>query len=87
MQTAIIVGHATATVKHPSMNGWKLLIAQMLTTDEKPDGEPILVIDNLGAGLDDRVIVCNDGAGTRTLMDSKNSPVRWFVMGICDAHC
>lgn len=84
MQTAVIVGHATATVKHPSMTGWKLLIAQALTLDETPDGEPILVIDSLGASLDDRVIVCNDGAGTRQLMDSKNSPVRWFVMGICD---
>ena len=84
MQLATIVGQATATVKHASMAGWKLLVAQPLTADEKPDGEPILVIDNLGAGLDDRVIVCNDGAGTRKLMDSKNSPVRWFVMGICD---
>ena len=84
MQLAIIVGQATATVKHPSMTGWKLLVAQPLTTDDKPDGEPILVIDNLGAGPDDRVIICNDGAGTRKLMDSKNSPVRWFVMGICD---
>jgi ethanolamine utilization protein EutN len=84
MQLAIIVGHATATVKHKSMTGWKLLIAQPLTTDAKPDGEPQLVIDNLGAGLDDRVIICNDGAGTRKLMNSKNSPVRWFVMGICD---
>ena len=36
------------------------------------------------AGLDARVLICNDGAGTRKLMDSKNSPVRWFVMGICD---
>lgn len=84
MQTAIIVGQATATVKHASMIGWKLLIAQCLTLDEKPDGEPILVIDSLGAGVEDRVIVCNDGAGTRKLMDSRNSPVRWFVMGICD---
>ena len=84
MQIATIVGQATAIVKHASMHGWKLLVAQPLTTDEKPDGEPILVIDQLGAGVDDRVIVCNDGAGTRKLMDSKNSPVRWFVMGICD---
>ena len=52
--------------------------------DEKPDGEPQLVIDNLGAGLDSRVLICNDGTGTRNLMGSKNSPVRWFVMGICD---
>lgn len=84
MQLATIVGHATATVKHPSMTGWKLLIAQPLTVDDKPDGEPQIVIDNLGAGVEDRVIICNDGAGTRKLMDSKNSPVRWFVMGICD---
>jgi ethanolamine utilization protein EutN len=84
MQIAIVIGHATAVVKHPSMIGWKLLIAQPLTADDKPDGEPILVIDNLGAGLDDRVIVCSDGAGARRLMDSKDSPVRWFVMGIGD---
>jgi ethanolamine utilization protein EutN len=57
MQLATIVGHATATVKHKSMTGWKLLIAQPLTADAKPDGEPQLVIDNLGAGLDDRVII------------------------------
>jgi ethanolamine utilization protein EutN len=84
MQIAIVVGHATATVKHPSMIGWKLLLAQPLTLAEKEDGEPILVIDSLGAGLGDRVLVCNDGAGTRQLMNHKNSPVRWFVMGICD---
>ena len=84
MQLARIVGHAVATVKHPSMVGWKLLVAQPLTGDDKPDGEPQLVIDNLGAGVSARVLICNDGAGTRALMNSKNSPVRWFVMGILD---
>jgi len=84
MQIANIVGHATATVKHPSMTGWKLLIAQPLTVAGKDDGEPFLVVDSLGAGPGDRVLVCNDGAGTRQLMKSKNSPVRWFVMGLCD---
>ena len=84
MQIAAIVGHATATVKHPSMNGWKLLIAQPLTLDEKEDGEPILVIDTLGAGLGSRVLLSSDGSGIQQLMKNKTSPVRWFVMGICD---
>ena len=84
MQTGTVVGHATATVKHPSMIGWKLLIVQSWTLDGQADGEPMLAIDTLGAGIGDRVLVCNDGAGTRQLMKSKNSPVRWFVMGICD---
>lgn len=84
MQIATVVGHATATVKHPSMMGWKLLVVQAETCDAKPDGEPFLVIDILGAGRGSRVLVCNDGAGTRQLMKHKNSPVRWFVMGICE---
>jgi ethanolamine utilization protein EutN len=66
------------------MKGWRLLVIQLLGTDDKPDGEPILAIDSLGAGLNARVIVSNDGAGTRQLVGHKNSPVRWMVMGLCD---
>jgi ethanolamine utilization protein EutN len=84
MQLGEIVGHAVATVKHPSLTGWRLPIVQLLTPDGKPDGEPLLAIDSLGAGVGDRVILCNDGIGTRQLLGSKNSPGRWFVMGICD---
>jgi ethanolamine utilization protein EutN len=84
MQLATIVGQATATVKHPSMTGWRLLVAQPLTTDGKPDGEPQLAVDSLGAGVGHQVLICNDGAGTRQLLGHKNSPVRWFVIGICD---
>ncbi len=84
MQLARVVGHAVSTVKHPSMHGWKLLVVQMLTPDGKEDGEPILAIDNLGAGLDNTVIVTNDGAGARQLVNAKDSPVRWTVLGMCD---
>ncbi len=84
MQMGCVVGHAVSTVKHPSMNGWKLLLVQMLGTDDKADGEPILAIDLLGAGSDDRVVLCNDGAEARAMVKAKNSPVRWFVMGIED---
>lgn len=85
MQQACIVGHAVATVKHSSMTGWRLLLAQLLTQDHQADGEPILVIDNLGADHGSLVVVSNDGKGAQELVGSRNSPVRWFVMGICDA--
>ena len=48
MQLARIVGHATATVKHPTLVGWKLLVVELLTADGKSDGEPQLAIDTLG---------------------------------------
>ena len=40
MQLARVVGTATSTIKHPSMNGWKLLIVQMLDARGGPEGEP-----------------------------------------------
>ena len=85
MQLGRVIGTATATVKHPTLSGWKLLVVQLLMADGKSsDGEPVLAIDSLGAGGGDRVILTSDGKGTRALMKSDNTPVRWSVMGIAD---
>ncbi len=84
MQIGRVVGQAVSTVKHPTMSGWRLLVVQLLTLDGQADGEPQVAIDSLGARLDDRVILTNDGAGARQLVGAKNSPVRWFVLGVCD---
>jgi ethanolamine utilization protein EutN len=85
MQLGLVVGHAHSTVKHASLTGWRLPLVQLVGIGDKPDGEPILAIDSLGVAAGDRVILCNDGAGTRQIMGQKNSPARWFVMGLCDA--
>jgi ethanolamine utilization protein EutN len=85
MLTARVVGTATATVKHASMQGWKLLIVQPLLTDGRtPDGDPVLAVDALGAGTGETVIVSSDGLGTRELLRSDTTPVRWSVIGIVD---
>jgi ethanolamine utilization protein EutN len=84
MQTGTVLGHATATVKHASLQGWRLLLVQLWTRDGQVDGEPLLAIDQLGAGVGDAVILCNDGAEARALVGAKTSPARWFVMGIRD---
>lgn len=85
MQLARVIGTATSTIKHPSLNGWKLLVVQMLAADEKsPDGEPVLSIDALGAGPGQTVVITSDGKGTRELMKSNNTPVRWSTMGLID---
>ena len=84
MQLGRVVGHATATVKHPSLHGWRLLIVQLVTADEQPDGEPQLMIDTLGAAVGSLVVASSEGAAARKLMGAKNSPVRWLVIGMCD---
>jgi ethanolamine utilization protein EutN len=85
MQVGKVIGTATATVKHRSMEGWKLLIVQPYMIDGRtPDGDPQLAVDALGAGKGETVILSSDGRGTRELLGDDTTPVRWSVIGIED---
>ena len=67
------------------MEGWKLMVVQPLLADGRSaDGDPVLVVDSLGAGWGERVILSSDGTETRRLVGSDTSPVRWSAIGICD---
>src|SRR5436853_307006 len=51
MQLARVIGHAVATVKHPSLTGWKLLLVQPLHERRTPDGDPFLAVHAVGPRL------------------------------------
>lgn len=85
MQVALVVGHAHATVKHPTLAGHKLLLTQPLLADgRRPDGPPMLAVDRFSAGPGDRVMLTSDGAAIREMFGVENSPIRWAVLGIVD---
>ncbi|MGA2796792.1 MAG: EutN/CcmL family microcompartment protein [Thermoguttaceae bacterium] len=80
-----VMGNATATVKHPSMEGTKLLLVMALQADGHTiEGDPILVVDKLGAGRGEMVMITSDGIGAREMLKNDKSPVRWTVLGIPD---
>lgn len=85
MLLARVVGNATATAKHPSMEGWRMLVVQPYRTDGgTPDGDPLIAIDGLGAGRGSLVVISSDGEAARKLLDDQRTPVRWTVIGIED---
>jgi ethanolamine utilization protein EutN len=84
MQLARVIGHTTSTIKHPSLEGWRLAIAQMLNVQREPDGDLIVAVDKLGSGIGQTVILNSDGKGARELIGDEKTPVRWFVIGIVD---
>ncbi len=86
MNLAHVIGTATSTIKHPSLNGWRMLIVQPLRQDRRPDGDPVIAIDDLGSRVGSDVIITSDGAAVREMMNSKNSPVRWAVMALPDGE-
>ena len=85
MQLGRVIGTATATVKHPTFQGERLLIVQLESLSGKPDGEPVLAFDRLGAGRGDVVLVTNDGLTLQEQL-GRTTPGRWSVMGIPDSY-
>jgi len=84
MQIGEIIGHATATVKHPTLAGWRLAVVQPLDARGGADGAPVLAIDPLGSARRDRVMITSDGKGVREMVGSDNTPIRWAVVGLID---
>lgn len=86
MQLAHVLGTATATVKHPSLAGTKLLVVQPLMSDRVgPDGDPQLAIDTVAAGTGDLVVITSDGRLLRERLASDTTPARWSTIALVDA--
>jgi ethanolamine utilization protein EutN len=83
MQLGRVIGTATATMKHPTFQGERLLVVQLETPSGRPDGEPILAFDRLGAGRGDSVLVTNDGRALQEMLGA-TTPGRWSVLGLPD---
>jgi len=84
MRLAYIRGYVTSTVKHKSFTGARLLIAQPVDQEDNLDGPPQVVVDPLGTGLHEKVIICSDGSWVRNFLNDPKSPARWWIMGIVD---
>jgi ethanolamine utilization protein EutN len=85
MLLARVIGNTTSTVKHPSLEGWRLLVCQAYAVDgHTPDGEPLLAVDPIGARRGDQVVLSSDGQFVRELLGDDRTPVRWCVLGVKD---
>jgi ethanolamine utilization protein EutN len=85
MQSALVLGNATSTVKHTSLENLKLLVCQPLLADGKsPDGPPLIAVDHLGAGIGEVVMLTSDGSAVKEIFGVESSPIRWSTLGLID---
>lgn len=84
MFLARVEGNVVATRKHPSFEGWRLVICQPISATGTPEGVPQVAIDAHGAGLHQRVIISSDGMAARKAVGDDKSPARWMIVGIVD---
>jgi ethanolamine utilization protein EutN len=86
MQLARIIGTTTATVKHPSLAGTRMLVVQPLLSDrQSADGDPQIAIDTVAAAVGDTVVITSDGRLLREILKSDATPARWSTIALVDA--
>lgn len=84
MFLARVEGNVVATRKHPTLDGWRLVICQPINNAGDPEGVPQVAIDPHGAGMHQRVVISSDGMAARKAVGNNQSPVRWIIIGIVD---
>ena len=85
MLTARLVDHIWSTRKAESLNGLKLMQAEIIGGGSEA-GRRIIVVDIISAGIGDRVIVTT-GSSARRMLRNDDIPVDAVVVGIIDEDC
>lgn len=85
MLTARLTGHIWSTRKAESLNGLKLMQAEIIGGGSD-SGKRIIVVDIISAGIGDRVIITT-GSSARRMLGNDDVPVDAVVVGIIDEDC
>ena len=80
-----VIGNVVSTIKLPVYKGYKILIVQPVNDKEEPQGESVLALDTVQAGVGDTVLVIDEGNSSRLIMNNSTAPVRTMIVGIVDA--
>jgi microcompartment protein CcmK/EutM len=84
MQIAKVVGTVVSTQKHGKFEGAKLLLVQPLTADDTPRGTPLLAVDGVGAGIQEKVLIVLEGRAAGEALGKRWAPVDAAIVGIID---
>jgi ethanolamine utilization protein EutN len=83
MFLARIDGTLIATVRHDTLQACRFLLGQRLDASGEPSGEPLIILDRLGALRGSIVLVSTDGDIPRKLLGN-TCPARLTVAGLVD---
>ncbi|MGN0293094.1 MAG: EutN/CcmL family microcompartment protein [Lachnospiraceae bacterium] len=84
MVTAKLVDNIWATRKSELLNGYKLMLVEII--GGKDAGKRIVAADVISAGIGDRVLVTM-GSSARRMFGNDEIPVDAAIVGIIDEDC
>ena len=84
MFLARIDGTLTSTRRHETFESVRFLIARRMDANGCMSGEPLVVLDRMGAGRGTIALVSSDGKLARDWL-GKTVPARFTVVGLVDS--
>ena len=79
-----IVGTVVATRKDPRLVSSKLLVVRPVDPSGKPEGNCLVAIDTVDAGVGETVLIVS-GSSARMAAGLKDTPVDAAIVGVVDA--
>ncbi len=83
MILAKVVGTVVATRKDERLVASKLLVARPLDAAGQPDGNYLVAVDTVDAGLGDTVLIVS-GSSARMAQGFKDAPIDAAIIGVID---
>lgn len=83
MHIGKVIGNVVATRKDETLTGSKLMLTQPLDIDLKPNGDPLIMVDTVGAGIGE-VVMYSTGTASRNAAEKPDAAIDAAIIGIID---
>jgi microcompartment protein CcmK/EutM len=81
---ARVIGTLTSTDKDPELVDYKLMVVQPLDLDDAPDGEELIAVDRVDAGIGEKVLIVKEGNAARQITGRDKVPIQAVIVGVVD---
>jgi microcompartment protein CcmK/EutM len=79
-----VVGEIYSTINHEFYNSKKLLLIAKLESINNIGEGYIIAVDTVDAGVNETVLVIDEGNSARQIIQNPSAPIRSIIIGIVD---
>ncbi len=83
MKVGRVTGNVVSTINHEFFDGESLLVCTILDRG-RDTSQYLICTDRVGAGVDEIVLILDEGTSARQIYDIGTGPIRSVIVGIVD---
>ncbi|MBU0640671.1 MAG: EutN/CcmL family microcompartment protein [Planctomycetes bacterium] len=84
MILGIVKGEIHSTINHSAYDSRRLLLVDRITPDGREDGNYLIAVAAVDAGVGQTVLMIDEGNSARQIVDDASAPIRSIIIGVVD---